>query len=253
MKSPKYYLLFSSVLCTLLGCSVFLNFRLYHQAKQYYFELNETRLDPVGIRYYPPQSNQITHAQSLRVVLLGDSRAAGWHLPNLDGYGLINRGIGSQTSVQTVARFSAHVQPLNPDVVVIQVGINDLKTVALFPQRRDEIVANCKANIQQIVQASKQSGARVILTTIFPVGDVPLERRPFWSDAIATAIQEVNAYILTLADEQTIVFDTFALLTNPQGVMRPEYSKDELHLNHRGYTVLNQTLIPLLDSTPSVK
>ncbi|NJK68936.1 MAG: hypothetical protein HC789_06100 [Microcoleus sp. CSU_2_2] len=43
------------------------------------------------------------------------------------------------------------------------------------------------------------------MTTIFPVGEVPLERKPFWSDEISRAIKEVNAYIATLAGEKTLV------------------------------------------------
>lgn len=253
MVFKKHPVLFSAFLGVLLGGSVWLNFRLFNQAKHYYIELNATRLDPVGLNHYPTNATPID-SQTLRVVLLGDSRAASWILPTDSGYQVINRGIPSQTTTQTIARFASHVRPLNPDVVVLQVGVNDLKTIALFPERRDEIVANCKANIQRIVQEAERAGAVVILTTIFPVGEIPLERKPFWSDAIAEALQTVNAEIKTLADKQTIVLDTFPILADPQGVMLPQYSVDELHLNESGYTALNQELLKIIRSLqPSSK
>jgi lysophospholipase L1-like esterase len=226
----------------MLGCSIFVNFLLYNRANKYYFELNQTRLDPLGLSYYPVNPQAITKSSRSRVVFFGDSRATNWTPPKIDRYEFINRGISSQTSVQTIDRFSAHVNPLKPDLVIIQVGVNDLKTIALFPERKQEIIANCQTNIKQIIQASRKLGAVVMVTTIFPAGEVPLERKPFWSDEIGLAIKEVNTYIKTLADDKTIVFDTYSLLADRHGLMLPQYRSDELHFNQQGYTILNQEL-----------
>lgn len=86
------------------------------------------------------------------------------------------------------------------------------------------------------------------LLTIFPVGEVPLQRKPFWSDDISRAIKEVNAYIATLAGDKIIVFDTFPILGDSQGMMLPKYRADELHLNEEGYAILNQNLSQLLNT-----
>ena len=128
----------------------------------------------MGLAYY--SSAPIPRSfDGARVVFLGDSRAAGWPAPEADGYEFINRGVGSQTTTQTLQRFNAHVRPLQPDVVVIQVGINDLKTIPLFPEQRDMIMANCRANIKQMIDAAQALEANVIVSTILPVGKVPLE------------------------------------------------------------------------------
>jgi lysophospholipase L1-like esterase len=166
----------------------------------------------------------------------------------MEGYEFINRGIGSQTSIQTLQRFDQHIQPLQPDVVLIQVGVNDLKTIPLFPQRKELTIADCKTNIQKIVEQSKALGAVVILTPILPVGEIPLERKPFWSDDVNLAIEEVNTYIKSLASENVIIFDPFSILLDEKGVVKREYSKDELHLNEKGYEVLNQEFIQFLNS-----
>ena len=143
-------------------------------------------------------------------------------------------------------RFASHVRSLQPNIVIIQVGVNDLKTVALFPESRDSIVANCRENIKRIVDESKSLGATVILTTIFPVGEAPIQRKPFWSDDIESAVNEVNVYINTLAEDKVIIFDAFSILANSQGMMLQKYASDELHLNNQGYEILNKELVKLV-------
>jgi lysophospholipase L1-like esterase len=246
MAFSKHHLLLNAIGLLILGASIALNIRLYHQAQRLYLESNQIRLDPLGLSRFPGDFKQVADAEQTRVVFLGDSRAAAWTFPDLNGYEFIDRGINAQTSAQTVQRFAYHVQPLKPNVVVIQVGINDLKTIALFPDRRASIIANCEANIKQIVEDTKSLGAVAIVTTIFPVGEVPLERKLFWSDQIGEAVQQVNAYIATLADQQVVVLDSSAILADRQGILLPQYRVDELHLNQQGYQALNQELVPLL-------
>ncbi len=249
MASNKLFILLTSLLLLMLGSSIVLNILLYNQAKKYYLQVNETRLDPSGLNHYPVNLKKSTDKDKIRVVFFGDSRAENWISPKISGYEFINRGISSQTSVQTVERFRYHVNSLQPNIVIIQVGVNDLKTIALFPERRESIVANCRANIKRIVDDSKNLGAVVILTTIFPVGEVPLQRKPFWSDDIAKSVNEVNAYIATLAEDKVIIFDAFSILADNQGMMLQEYASDELHLNNRGYEILNKELVQLLDKS----
>ncbi|MEG4804521.1 GDSL-type esterase/lipase family protein [Microcoleus sp. ARI1-B5] len=248
MTLSKRSILLSALVLVVLGSSIFINILLFSRAKQYYRELNQTRLDPLGLNNHPINAQPVTNNKQTRVVFFGDSRAASWTSPNLGEYEFINRGIGSQTSVQAIERFAYHVRSLKPKIVIIQVGVNDLKTIPLFPESRNAIVANCQGNIKRIVEESRNLGAVVIVTTIFPVGEVPLERKPFWSDDISRAIKEVNAYIATLAGEKTIVFDTFPILADSQGMMLPKYRADELHLNEEGYAILNQNLSQLLNT-----
>lgn len=239
-----------SLLTILLLGSIALNCLLYQRGKQYYLQLNETRLDPLGLHFYNTASDQqsLTNPELTTVVFFGDSRAANWPSPDLNQFEFINRGIGSQTSEQAVGRFGYHVKPLAPQVVVIQIGINDVKTVPLFPERQEAIIANCKENIRRLVAWSTDLGAVVIVTSIFPVGQAPLERRLFWSDEVGLAVDEVNAFIHSLRGEHVLVFDAFSLLVGEGGRIRPEYSRDLLHLNAAGYERLNAELVPVLES-----
>ena len=182
------------------------------------------------------------------VVFFGDSRAAYWPPP--DGSGqlhFVNRGVEAQSSVLAAGRWSHHIPPLEPDIIVIQVGINDLRLIPVFSSKQNTILENTKSNIQQIVSDSLDIGATVILTTIFPPGPAPLDKRLGDEDAaVREAIEEVNEFLLTLADDGVIVLETGAILADERGRVRPEYSIDYLHINEAGYEALNQELIHIL-------
>ncbi|MEQ8753679.1 MAG: GDSL-type esterase/lipase family protein [Coleofasciculus sp. G1-WW12-02] len=171
-----------------------------------------------------------------------------WVAPaKLNGFSFINRGIGNQTSTQVLGRFEQHILPLNTDIIVVQVGINDLKAIPLFPQQKATIISNCKANIQQIVARSLNRDATVILTTIFPIGPVPLIRQPFWSPDVAQAVKEVNAYLYSLKAKNVLILDAYSLLGENQQV-QSQYVYDTLHINRRGYKALNQELTKMLST-----
>lgn len=236
---------FVAFLLAMLVGSMLSNYFLFKQGKLYYLQLNALRLDPIGLAYF-----QETHKGNPEIplaVFYGDSRAANWLPPEMNQFEFTNRGIGSQTTEQVIERFDEHILPLEPDIVIIQVGINDLKTIPLFPDEKDVIVANCKDNIEEIVTRSTEMGATVILATIFPVGKPPLERRLFWSGEVTEAIEEVNGFIRSMAGKHVIVMDTYAILVAENGMINSEYSQDMLHLSDEGYQRLNVDLERLLN------
>ena len=243
LKTAVPYLLSITLLFSLA-----INAYLFLKAKQYYLDLNSTRLDPLGLKTYPADiGNDEKSNEPVTAVLFGDSRAAQWPNPiELNDYQFINRGIGSQTSVQIAARFQEHIKPLQPDIFIVQMCINDLKTIPLFPQNEQAIIQNCLTNIDQVLAEAEQIGATIILTTVFPVGQVPLECRIFWSPQVEQAITVVNEQIRNKAGESVLILDTFLILEDQRGLLSKEFSFDELHLNEAGYAVLNEELKQLL-------
>jgi len=66
-------------------------------------------------------------AKEERVVFLGDSITSNWDLAKyFPGKPYINRGISGQTTPQMLLRFRADVIALEPRVVVILAGTNDI-------------------------------------------------------------------------------------------------------------------------------
>src|SRR5262249_25150075 len=82
--------------------SVALNWAMFKQGEKYYHELNETRLDPLGLNAFPPKLDPSPAGSSEPVVVFfGDSRAVQWPVPpSLEQFTFVNRGIGAQTTVQ---------------------------------------------------------------------------------------------------------------------------------------------------------
>jgi lysophospholipase L1-like esterase len=228
------------------------NVLLYREAKLNYRRESEARLDPYGLKHadFPADKPAGDAAPGLpAVVFFGDSRARGWPPPNVPGYRFVNRGVDGQTTAQVLGRVDTQVTALSPRVVVVQAGINDLKAIPLLPHRRDEIVADCKANLREIVDRASRGGATVVLTTVFPPGNVPLQRRMVWSPEVEKAVEEVNAYLRTLASDRVILLDAWRLLET-NGRLREGYGVDTLHLSQRGYVVLNEELQNVLRLLP---
>lgn len=230
----------------LLFASIGLNIQLSKTLFGYYRQLNATRLAPLNLSQYP--HHEMIDASQPTVLFLGDSRAAAWPFPaDLPQFHFINRGIGAQTSAQVQLRYTVHVESLNPDILVLQVGINDLKTIPLFPEHKIGIIEASQQHITTIVDRAIDQDTTVILTTIFPVGEVPLARRFVWSPEVAEAVRTVNRYLHTLASEQIVIFDSYDLLVDEStGLIKPEYAADELHLNQHGYDHLNEALTATL-------
>lgn len=221
---------------------------IFSFARMFYVNENAVRLQPLGLSNY--SADPLPKTPDLkRVVFFGDSRAESWTPPaGVSGYEFINRGIGGQTTAQILGRLPYHLAPLEPDVVVLQLGINDLRTVAMFPDSRASLINDTLANIQAVIQQSTDLGATVILTTIFPVSEPTIERRIFfWSDDIARATEEANAVLRTYAAENVLIYDTDTILLDSEGRVRVDYMPDTLHLNEAGYAALNVRLTEMLN------
>lgn len=246
LRSTRALVTLSVLLVLAVASDVF----LVRVALEYFKRAEAIRLDPAGLKTYageqaaPPKDSPI-------LVFFGDSRALMWNAPEgQTRYRIVNRGIGYQTTAQILLRLDADVAELRPAVVVLEGGINDLKAIPEFPQRRAEIVADCEANLARIVAGCRRAGAEVVVVTIFEIGHVPLWRRPFWSKDVHEAVGEVNAYLRTLVGARVVLFDANPVLTDGRDEVEPPYQLDYLHLSAAGYDVMNRKLVPLLLALP---
>ena len=105
-----------------------------------------------------------------RVVFLGDQITEEW---GKDGKGdffpgkpFINRGIRDQASAQMLVRFRQDVIELQPKVVVIEAGTNDLASLA-GPSTEGVMMEN----FMSMVELAKVHGIRVVLASVLPVCD----------------------------------------------------------------------------------
>ena len=233
----------------LLGASIAANAALVKASIHYVDQATAIRLDPAGLKVYAGAPRPPADGPPVLVVF-GDSRAAMWKAPSPLPYRVVNRGIGFQTTSQILMRIDDDVVPLRPAVVVLEAGVNDLKAIAQFPQRRAEIVGDCEANLHRIIEACRKAGATVVVVSVFGIGNVAPWRRPLWSDDVAVAVREVNAFLEGQVGDRVVLFDSNAILDDGHGALRPAYQIDYLHLTEAGYDALNGGLVSLLRSLP---
>lgn len=229
-----------SLAAVALGCSVAANVALWRAAVDRFAENNRVRRDPFELDYY---ADPVPEKTGRRIVLFGDSRIALWTpLPKIDGTEIVNRGIGGQTSAQLVGRVGRDVLALDPDLVVIQACMNDLKGVGVTPWASEEIERACIDNLETITASITASGAKVVLTTVFPVGPVDMRKRfTVWSEDIVGAVHRANARIRKLSMPGLTVVDCDVPLAE-DGRMPAALATETYHLTDEGYEVLNRHL-----------
>jgi len=176
-----------------------------------------------------------------RIVFFGDSRADWWLVPQLAGASCVARGVPGASSGYLLQRFISIVAPLRPDLVVVQMGVNDLADLTLGHREMAQVVTTTRRAIEAVVVKARELGARVVLTTIFPLAHGPLP-----DAAVQRAIAEVNRELLGLRMAGVAVLDSAAVLAGPDGYVRDAYADDELHLSAAGYAAINAALVPLL-------
>ncbi|WP_298816323.1 SGNH/GDSL hydrolase family protein [Chloroflexus sp.] len=223
----------------LFGAACLAGILAWQRARHYERLFHLVRLDPLGLT-----AIDATPTTSARFVFFGDSRAAAWPAPA--GFTIVNRGVPGHTTAQARLRYVMHVSPLKPELVIVQVGVNDLTALAVFERDTETIIQTTIANLRAIVDLARSEGSRVIVTTIFPLGPNAFERLDPATSLIQSAIMRVNEAIAALAAPDVIVFDSAALLAGVDGYVAEPYQTDLLHINAEGYRVLNEALGRLL-------
>lgn len=235
MNRNKIILFTLFIIIALLAASLGLQ-RLY-----YYKKVVKFRLDPLE----ESALNSNLDFRKNKFWILGDSRAASWDPSYLEFITISknNLAIGGQSTKQVLERFRNDLEIAQPEYVLLQVGINDLKSIGFLKDKY--ITQNCINNTIRILELCRKNNINVIYTSIFPVGDIEFFRRPLWKNNVYDSIQKVNSTIKTYCDNNNFLFfDAYSLLLSGPGSRntRKEFQEDFLHLNEKGYLFLSGKL-----------
>lgn len=174
-----------------------------------------------------------------RVVLMGDSITEFWLKIQPDFFSnkpyYIGRGISGQTTPQMLVRFRQDVIELQPDVVVILAGVNDIAGNT-GPTTNEKIVGN----IISMIELAHANGIKAILCSVLPAAN--FNWRP--NDKAAETIIQLNQLIQSYAKQQHIPYvDYHTAMADAKNGLPKEFSEDGVHPNLKGY----QTMSPLLE------
>ena len=169
---------------------------------------------------------------------MGDSITEGWGYFDpefFEGSGYINRGIGGQTTPQMLLRFRPDVIELEPKVVVILAGTNDLAGNTGLTD-----VQTIADNIMSMGEIADHNGIRVIIASVLPAIDFP------WKSGLepASKIVKLNLMLQLYAQEHNFIYlDYYSSLVDEEGGLKvPEYTaaNDLVHPNKVGYVVMEK-------------
>lgn len=205
-------------------------------------------------------------------VLMGDSITETWPKRGRASFFTENgyhcAGISGHTTMDMVARFSKDVLSLNPKVVVITAGTNDLAENDGFHVSLEDILNN----IRLMAKAAEDYGAKVIIGSVCPSRDFWWKRNDakyatdYSGDGIADKIVAFNSMLKTWAESQGYAYaDYHSVLKNSQNNLKDEYcwvfdadktydipikagDLDRVHPGAAGFAEMEKVLKPLIDA-----
>jgi lysophospholipase L1-like esterase len=184
-----------------------------------------------------------------RVVFMGNSITEFWK--TIDGEfftknkSYIDRGISAQTTPQMLVRFRDDVINLNPSVVVILAGTNDIAGNT-GPTTLESIFGN----IVSMVELAKSNNIKVVLCSVLPVYEYS------WSPGLEPAekIMKLNAMLQSYSKKNKNVYvDFHSALADERKGMKAEYSPDGVHPNLTGYKVMDDLVEKAISRTLKIK
>jgi lysophospholipase L1-like esterase len=173
-----------------------------------------------------------------RVVFMGNSITEGWvqMRPDFfDNRDYINRGIGGQTTPQMLLRFRQDVVDLNPKVVVILAGTNDIAGNSGYISLEAII-----STIKSMAEIANANDIKVIISSILPAIDYP------WKPGLdpASKIITINKALKVFSEENNFIYlDYYSAMVDDKGGLKvPEYTaaNDLVHPNKDGYLVMEK-------------
>jgi len=169
-----------------------------------------------------------------RVVFMGDSITEGWHFSEAGGVfadkPYVNRGISGQTSPQMVLRFRQDVIKLQPKVLVIFSGTNDIagNTGPMTLEQTED-------NLATMADLATANGIKVVLCSVLPAFDFP------WKPGLTPApkVVALNAWMKAYAAEKGYVYvDYHTAMKDERDGLPAALSGDGVHPLPAGYAVM---------------
>lgn len=217
------------------------NISLGHSQTEKYQELMSQ--DWANLEKYREANQEIIASSNFpEVVFMGNSITEGWtnlHPEFFEKHNFIGRGIGGQTTPQMLIRFTPDVIDLNPKLVVILAGTNDIAGNTGFSSKK--MITD---NIKAMVQLAQQNNIKVILSSILPVYDYP------WRPGLepVSRISEINNWMENYARENGISYlDYFSHLSNAQKGMKKEFADDGVHPTEAGYKIMEPLVLEAIE------
>jgi len=170
-----------------------------------------------------------------RVVFMGDSITDYWKLADyFPAKPYLNRGIDGQTTSQMLVRFRQDVIELDPRVLVVLAGTNDVAGVT-GPTRNEDI----EANFASMAELARLHHIRVIFSSLLPVNNYTEDAKESFALRPHERILALNRWLQDYCAKNKLVYlDYFSALVDDKGMLKRDLSDEGLHPNAAGYKIM---------------
>jgi lysophospholipase L1-like esterase len=200
-------------------------------------------------RYAEMDSRTPPQADKPRVVLLGDSITDGWRLneyfPDRD---FINRGISGQITGQMLGRMEPDVIKLQPAIMLVLGGTNDVA--------RGVPVSTIEDNLTAIADLAEFHQIKVILASVLPVSDYHKDVNPNFEMTKTrppASIRALNDWMKGFCARRDFTYlDYYTQMVDVDGYLKADIADDGLHPNSLGYRIMAPLALAAIDKATAV-
>ena len=172
-----------------------------------------------------------------RVVFFGDSITDSWHLDeSFPGKPYVNRGIGGQTTPQMLVRFRQDVINLQPNVVIILAGTNDIAG-----NTGPMLIEDIEADYASLAELARANNIKVIYCSVLPVHNYTEKSKDFFAQRSPQKILLLNNWLRSYCantSSDCVYLDYFSAMVDDKGLLKKELADDGLHPNAAGFKIM---------------
>jgi len=174
-------------------------------------------------------------------VLLGDSMMA--YFPTkafkLDD-DVYNLGIPGDTTIGVLKRVDQVIK-LQPKIIIINIGLNDFVLTNLSHQESLDHIIDIR---HQLLEGCPQ--AEVFVTSLTPINQKDFQDQVYLLNRDPKDAIKLNDMLSKVIDEAHFI-NIYLDLTDEEGKLKLEYTRDGIHLNQKGYEIYYKRFKKLIE------
>lgn len=176
-----------------------------------------------------------------KILLLGDSLSAGFPYKEIDEYQFVNLAVNGDETVDLLNRLP-YIRFKNIDIVIIEIGINDLlrEHLKIIDRSTKQILNNITSILNYILE--KMLLPNIFLVSLYPVNHhekyVKLEE----IDLINSKILDFNEELRTVAKAKNVHYIDMYHVLQKNERLPSSLTNDGIHLNSVGYQIVYKKL-----------
>ena len=207
----------------------------------------ENDQDWANLEKYKEANERLKNSKPVRdrIVFIGDSITEGWSDFSPEFFqqnNFVNRGISGQTTPQMLIRLKPDAVHLDPKMIVINGGTNDIAGNT-GPSTPEMIIDN----LCSMAEIAIKNNIDVALTTILPVYKYP------GNDEVADPpkiISFINSALEEYCKKNSLIYvDYYSSMVDGKKGLKSEYGNDGVHPIKEGYEVMEKAIKNVIPGT----